>query len=172
LPTFTARFGRGSAGALRTCGQRRVRVRVAAALQRDPDRAVALACLTTVATREARRLEHAARRWAPLDTAGEPSAPSTTPGYEQPREALEVLAAMPQRQREVFALHVAGYSYGEIALSLLARPGPSTATSGTLAAPSAAGNPPGPLEQGANLPRLVPLIGMQPIVYEGPWSRA
>jgi DNA-directed RNA polymerase specialized sigma24 family protein len=69
----------------------------------------------TVVIREAIRLDHASRRCAPLEAAGERPASTTTLTYEQAREALEVVAALPPRQREVFASHVGGLSDSGIA---------------------------------------------------------
>jgi DNA-directed RNA polymerase specialized sigma24 family protein len=71
--------------------------------------------LTTVAIHEARPLDQAERRRAPLEAAGEPSTLSTTLTYEQAREALEVAAALPPRQRQLVGLHAAGFTYHEIA---------------------------------------------------------
>jgi DNA-directed RNA polymerase specialized sigma24 family protein len=35
--------------------------------------------------------------------------------HERAREALELVAVLPERQREAFALHIAGLTYPEIA---------------------------------------------------------
>jgi RNA polymerase sigma factor (sigma-70 family) len=71
--------------------------------------------LTTVAINEARRLDRTERRRAPLEAAGEPSTASTTLSHEQAREALEVVASLPPRQRQLVGLHAAGFTYHEIA---------------------------------------------------------
>ena len=70
---------------------------------------------TTVAIHEALRLDGTDRRRAPLEAAGEPATPSTTLTHEQAREALEVVAALPPRQRQLVGLHAAGFTYDEIA---------------------------------------------------------
>ena len=84
-------------------------------LRRQPRRATVLEWLTTVAIHEALRLDGTDRRRAPLEAAGEPSTPSTTLTHEQAREALEVVAALPPRQRQLVGLHAAGFTYDEIA---------------------------------------------------------
>ena len=84
-------------------------------LRYQPDRGKALEWLTTVAIREARRLDRADRRLARLEAAAEPCTPSNVLTHEQAREALEVVAVLPDRQRQAFALHVAGLTYPEIA---------------------------------------------------------
>jgi RNA polymerase sigma factor (sigma-70 family) len=71
--------------------------------------------LTTVAVNEARRLDRLDRRAAPLDAAGKPAAAATTVTYEEAREALQLVAALPPRQRELVGLHAAGFTYDEIA---------------------------------------------------------
>jgi DNA-directed RNA polymerase specialized sigma24 family protein len=78
-------------------------------------RASVLEWLTTVAIHEALRLDGTDRRRAPLQAAGEPSIPSTTLTHERAREALEVVAALPTRQRQLVGLHAAGFTYDEIA---------------------------------------------------------
>ena len=83
----------------------------------QPERDKTLEWLTTVAIREARRLDRADRRLARLETAGEPHTQSNVLTHEQAREALEVVALLPDRQRQAFALHVAGLTYAEIAVA-------------------------------------------------------
>jgi RNA polymerase sigma factor (sigma-70 family) len=84
-------------------------------LRCQPRRATVLEWLSTVAIREAWRLARGERRRLPLEAAGEPSTPSTTLTHEQAREALEVVASLPPRQRELVGLHAAGFTYDEIA---------------------------------------------------------
>jgi DNA-directed RNA polymerase specialized sigma24 family protein len=84
-------------------------------VRRRPRRDTALQWLTTVAVHEARRLDRADRHLAPLQAGGDPAGSAGTLTHAQAREALELVAGLPPRQREVFALHVAGYSYDEIA---------------------------------------------------------
>jgi RNA polymerase sigma factor (sigma-70 family) len=84
-------------------------------LRWQPERGKTLEWLTTVAIREARRLEHADRRLALLEAAGELHTQSNVLTHEQAREALEVVAVLPECQRLAFALHVAGLTYSEIA---------------------------------------------------------
>jgi RNA polymerase sigma factor (sigma-70 family) len=81
----------------------------------QPRRASVLEWLTTVAIHEALRLDRSDRRLAPLEAVGEPSTPSTTLSHEQAREALEIVAALPPRQRQLVGLHAAGFTYDEIA---------------------------------------------------------
>jgi len=61
-------------------------------LRRQPERGKTLEWLTTVAIREARRLDRADRRLARLDAAGELCTQSNVLTHEQAREALEVVA--------------------------------------------------------------------------------
>ena len=84
-------------------------------LRRQPRRATVLEWLTTVAIHEALRLDATDRRRAPLQAAGEPATRSPTLTHEQAREALEVVAALPPRQRQLVGLHAAGFTYDEIA---------------------------------------------------------
>ena len=86
-------------------------------LRHQPKRDKTLEWLTTVAIREARRLDRADRRLARLETAGEPHTQSNVLTHEQAREALEIVAVLPDRQRQAFALHVAGLTYAEIAVA-------------------------------------------------------
>jgi len=86
-------------------------------LRAQPRRDTVLAWLTVVARREAIRLHHSAQR--------EPALEETTIEHHlqgrddelghDARRALDHLAELPPRQREVLALLVAGYSYDEIA---------------------------------------------------------
>ena len=85
-------------------------------LRCQPRRATVLEWLTTVAIHEALRLDRTDRRLAPLEAVGEPSTPSTTLTHEQAREALEIVAALPPRQRQLAGMHAAGFTYDEIAL--------------------------------------------------------
>lgn len=94
-------------------------------LRRQPDRGPTLfAWLRTVAVHEAYRLSGEDRRDARLeDLGGDESWESTLsdgPSLEdaiEARRALQVLAALPRRQREDLALVVAGFGYAEIAAS-------------------------------------------------------
>jgi DNA-directed RNA polymerase specialized sigma24 family protein len=71
--------------------------------------------LTTAAIHEAVRLDRTDRRLAPLEAVGEPLTPSTTLTHEQAREALEIVATLPPRQRQLVGLHAAGFTYDAIA---------------------------------------------------------
>jgi len=84
-------------------------------LRRQPRRETVLAWLTTVVVHEAMGLDRGARRLRPLEAAGDRPAAIGTLTRREARAALEVVASLPPRQREVLALHVAGYSYDEIA---------------------------------------------------------
>jgi len=93
-------------------------------LGRRPDRARVLGWLRTVAIHEAYRLSGLERRDARLDAPT--SAAGTVPGgerIEDPRALLDLrvdarlalarVAELPPRQRRLFALQIAGLSYGE-----------------------------------------------------------
>jgi RNA polymerase sigma factor (sigma-70 family) len=101
-------------------------------LRRQPDRTPTLgAWLRIVAIREAIRMDRRARSAVSIDVlaATTTHADGDTPGVSREmlppthsddtvivaREALRELAQLPPRQRRLFALHVAGYSYEEIA---------------------------------------------------------
>ena len=84
-------------------------------LRCQPERGKTLEWLTTVAIREAQRLDRADRRLARLEAAGEPHTQSNVLTHRRAREALEVVVVLPERQRQTFALHVAGLTYSEIA---------------------------------------------------------
>lgn len=84
-----------------------------------PSRASILTWLYTVATHEANRLCEAERRYAPLDTvlparSREAAIACSIDDILEAREALEILASLPDRQREDLTLQVAGFSYKEI----------------------------------------------------------
>ena len=68
-----------------------------------------------MAVHEAIALDRCARCLLPFEAAGDRPAPIGTLTRREARAALEVVASLPPRQREVLALHVAGYSYDEIA---------------------------------------------------------
>jgi RNA polymerase sigma factor (sigma-70 family) len=99
-------------------------------LRRQPDRELAYAWLCTVARREAWRMLRAAREVRSLDAsvsrAGTGEGPDgadplveciagrdTVEAAHAAREALRVLASLPDRQRRYLALKVAGHSYRE-----------------------------------------------------------
>jgi RNA polymerase sigma factor (sigma-70 family) len=101
-------------------------------LRRQPDRTPTLfGWMRIVAIREAIRMDRRARPVVSMDVlAATPvHADGDTPGVSRQalppthsddavivaREALRELAQLPARQRRLFALHVAGYSYEEIA---------------------------------------------------------
>lgn len=74
------------------------------------------AWLKTVAVHEAIRMDQRARRSASLDDValeGVPRGNALEPAIEA-REALAALSDLPSRQREMFSLLMAGYSYREI----------------------------------------------------------
>jgi DNA-directed RNA polymerase specialized sigma24 family protein len=81
-------------------------------LRANPDRASIFDWLLAVATREAHRLSEADRPCAGLDAG---PAASCIEDVLEAREALHVLASLPDRQREDLALAIAGFSYDEIA---------------------------------------------------------
>jgi RNA polymerase sigma-70 factor (ECF subfamily) len=89
------------------------------------ERRAALPWLAKTAIREARKLIRREERDvsldAQLDGAGEAGIPSRWPGPDQLAEQsaqLELLRALPVRQRMVLVLHAAGFSYEETAASL------------------------------------------------------
>lgn len=96
-------------------------------LRRRPDRASVVSWLITVAIREAWRRSARERRDAHLEdlAAGDAAsadgwtgviaAPVSVDDAVEARRALEVLAALPERQRHDLALFVAGFRYAEIA---------------------------------------------------------
>lgn len=85
----------------------------------DPGRGFpVLAWLTTVAVREAIRLDRLERRPTKLTDRHEKSIGDRRTELEsasRAREALRALAELPNRQRNVLSRKVAGYSYDEIA---------------------------------------------------------
>lgn len=83
-------------------------------LTRQPDRREELfGWLHVVATREAVRFDRRSQRaCAPLDCDEVQGISEVAPG--DMRAALEQVAALPERQRQIFGLHIGGYSYGEI----------------------------------------------------------
>jgi RNA polymerase sigma factor (sigma-70 family) len=89
------------------------------------ERTAALSWLAKTAMHEAVKLVRRAERDVPLeaqiDGAGEAAIPSRWPGPDQVAEhraQLELLRALPVRQRTVLLLQAAGFSYGETAGSL------------------------------------------------------
>ena len=89
------------------------------------ERRAALSWLATTAIREALKLIRREERDVSLDArlegADEPGVPSRWPGPDQiaeQREQLELLHALPIRQRRVLVLQAAGFSYEETAASL------------------------------------------------------
>jgi RNA polymerase sigma-70 factor, ECF subfamily len=84
-------------------------------LRRQPDRATVLEWLTTVAIREAIRLDQHSRRYDGLEGVADRASAHGTLTRAEALAALEVVATLPPRQRDVLALQVAGYSYDEIA---------------------------------------------------------
>jgi RNA polymerase sigma factor (sigma-70 family) len=89
-------------------------------LRTQPDRRATFAWLRRVAINEAYRLSDIDRRDARLDhLAGDWQQVMTDPhdldDQLRAREALEALAALPERQRRDLTLHIAGHSYTEIA---------------------------------------------------------
>ena len=92
-------------------------------LRTQPKRTAIFAWLRRVAIRESYRLSTLERRTTHFDhTADEAVAalgliadPDALDRACEAREALRTLAALPERQRRELALHVAGYTYNEIA---------------------------------------------------------
>lgn len=83
----------------------------------DPERGPRLfAWLKTVAVREAIRLDGRTRRSVALEdvTLGGIPGGDTLESAVEVREALTAVANLPDRQREMFSLFVAGYGYREI----------------------------------------------------------
>jgi len=85
--------------------------------QRGPD---LLGWLYVVARREALHQTRLERRTPILERAGDRHLlafrdPAQDATRERAREALEALAALPERQRRLLAMKAAGYSYDEIA---------------------------------------------------------
>jgi RNA polymerase sigma factor (sigma-70 family) len=83
----------------------------------QPDRETVFPWLTKVAVREAWRLSRRERRDAHLEDLGlEPRSPdgSTIERALEAREALGLLAGLPEVQRRYLTLLVAGYRYAEI----------------------------------------------------------
>jgi RNA polymerase sigma factor (sigma-70 family) len=95
-------------------------------IRTQPERGAVLAWLRVVATHEVLRLLGRDRREASLDeptTAGVDSGEEFKPALGrtaelestlEAREALEQIGRLPERQRRIFGLHVAGLSYDEI----------------------------------------------------------
>lgn len=86
----------------------------------QPERVHVMAWLYVVARREALRLLALERRFPVLEAVGDhhvlaQRGPLEDPTPERARAALEALAGLPQRQRRLMALKVAGFSYVEIA---------------------------------------------------------
>jgi DNA-directed RNA polymerase specialized sigma24 family protein len=87
-------------------------------LRRQPDREMTFPWLAKVAMREAWRLCERRRRDARLDDMPEDScgalACDNLEDALAAREALQILASLPERQRRYLVLKVSGYSYVEI----------------------------------------------------------
>ncbi len=86
----------------------------------QPERRHVMAWLYVVARRKALRLLALERRFPALEAVGDhhvlaDPGPFEDPTPERARAALEALAGLPQRQRRLMALKVAGFSYVEIA---------------------------------------------------------
>jgi DNA-directed RNA polymerase specialized sigma24 family protein len=92
-------------------------------LRNQPDRYAIFAWLRVVAIHEAYRLSAIERRDAHLERLANEDGdwhettadPRSLDAAVEAREALRVVASLPQRQRDDLALLVAGYSYREIA---------------------------------------------------------
>jgi DNA-directed RNA polymerase specialized sigma24 family protein len=91
-------------------------------VRHQPERTAIFAWLKVVAVREAFRLcraEQGAGHLEYLDTAdgweAVIAAPTTLDDIVEVRQALELVAELPERQRDDLALLVAGFSYREIA---------------------------------------------------------
>ena len=82
----------------------------------QPRRETTLAWLTTVAVREAVRLDRRDRRDCRLVSGGELPDRCKSLTHTEAFAALEVVASLPPRQRDLIGLQVAGYSRQEIAL--------------------------------------------------------
>jgi DNA-directed RNA polymerase specialized sigma24 family protein len=93
-------------------------------LRSQPDRVAIFAWLRVVAIHEAYRLSAIQRRDAHLDRLTSENGswqeviadPRTLDALVEAREALRLLAGLPERQRDDLALLVAGFSYREIAV--------------------------------------------------------
>jgi DNA-directed RNA polymerase specialized sigma24 family protein len=87
-------------------------------LRRQPDREMTFPWLAKVAMREAWRLGRRRRRDSRLDDLPEDGcrafARDNLDGALAAREALRILASLPERQRRYLVLKVSGYSYIEI----------------------------------------------------------
>jgi DNA-directed RNA polymerase specialized sigma24 family protein len=87
-------------------------------LRRQPDREITFPWLAKVAVREAWRLRRCRPRDARLDGMPNDScralARDNLEDAVAAREALGILAGLPERQRRYLALKVSGYSYAEI----------------------------------------------------------
>jgi RNA polymerase sigma factor (sigma-70 family) len=82
----------------------------------QPRRETTLAWLTTVSVREAVRLDRRDRRDRQLVSGEEISDHCESLTHAEAFAALEVVASLPPRQRELIGLQVAGYSRQEIAV--------------------------------------------------------
>ena len=84
-------------------------------LRRQPMRETVLSWLTTVAIREAVRLDRRDRRDKRLPSNGGLPSRSQSLTHAEAFATLDVVASLPPRQRELIGLQVAGYSRREIA---------------------------------------------------------
>ncbi len=89
-------------------------------IRTQPDRSSVFGWLYVTARREALRLIAVERRTPLLEPAGDHHllafrAPVHDGARDRAREALEAVAALPERQRRLLCLQAAGYSYTEIA---------------------------------------------------------
>jgi RNA polymerase sigma factor (sigma-70 family) len=82
----------------------------------QPRRGTVLSWLTTVALREAVRLDRRDRRDRRVVSGEELPGGCQSLTYAEAFAALEVVASLPPRQRELIGLQVAGYSRQEIAV--------------------------------------------------------
>jgi RNA polymerase sigma factor (sigma-70 family) len=82
----------------------------------QPRRETTLAWLTTVSVREAVRLDRRDRRDRQLLSGEELPDRCESVTHAEAFAALEIVASLPPRQRELIGLQVAGYSRQEIAL--------------------------------------------------------
>jgi DNA-directed RNA polymerase specialized sigma24 family protein len=85
-------------------------------LRCQPKRETILSWLTTVAIREAVRIDRAARRTSYVDTDDLSNESVADPELQRDAlDALDALAGLPERQRQLAALQASGFTYDEIA---------------------------------------------------------
>jgi DNA-directed RNA polymerase specialized sigma24 family protein len=133
-------------------------------VRRQPRRETVLSWLTTVAVREAVRLDRRDRRDRRLVSSEDLPDRCRSLTHAEAFAALEVVASLPPRQRELIGLQVAGYSREEIAVLT----GTSKPRGRTPPAPGARriarrlGR-----ATGAQALGLAPLLSVQPVSYQG-----